>query len=194
MLRAHRIAPALATAVLTAAALTTAGTAHAATASAHATTAPHTRAALAATCSQSYLPLPDPVCTPGATNPDVTQDTIDDTICVGGYSTSIRPSTSYTNRLKVQQIAQYGYADTNTADYEEDHFIPLSLGGHPTDPRNLWPEPRYAVGPDSQASTDKDSVEYKLYRAVCNHQVDLVPAQRAIATDWTTALSVLGLG
>lgn len=149
---------------------------------------------LAASCSQAYLPLPDPSCTPGATNPDVTQDTIDSTICVAGYSTSIRPSTTYTNRLKVQQIAQYGYDDTSTADYEEDHFIPLSLGGNPTDPNNLWPEPRYATGTSGLSSTDKDTVEYKLYRAVCNHQVNLVPAQQAIATDWTTALSVLGLG
>ncbi|MFJ9773135.1 hypothetical protein ACIRVF_18160 [Kitasatospora sp. NPDC101157] len=189
MLRVHRLAPAVATVVLTAAALATAGSAHAAP-----TTAPHTRAALDTTCSQAYLPLPDPSCTPGATNPDVSQDTIDSTICVGGYSTSIRPSTTYTNRLKVQQIAQYGYADTNTADYEEDHFIPLSLGGNPTDPHNLWPEPRYTTGTSGLSSTDKDTVEYKLYRAVCNHQVDLVPAQQAIATDWTTALSVLGLG
>ncbi|MER7844042.1 hypothetical protein ABTZ03_08830 [Kitasatospora sp. NPDC096077] len=190
MLRTHRIAPVVAIAVLAAAALATAGTAHAATAH---TPAAHTRAALDLSCSQSYLPLPDPACTPGATNPDVTQDTIDDTICVPGYSTSIRPSTSYTNRLKVQQIAQYGYADTDTADYEEDHFIPLSLGGHPTDPKNLWPEPRYAADPSGLTSTDKDTVEYKLYRAVCNRQVNLVPAQQAIATNWTTALSVLGL-
>ncbi|MFH9352940.1 hypothetical protein [Kitasatospora sp. NPDC017646] len=192
MLRAHRLAPAVATVVLAAAALATAGTAHAAPA--RTAVAPHTGAALDATCSQAYLPLPDPSCTPGATNPDVTQDTIDSTICVSGYSTSIRPSTTYTNRLKVQQIAQYGYADTSTADYEEDHFIPLSLGGNPTDPNNLWPEPRYATGASGLYSTDKDTVEYKLYRAVCNHQVDLVPAQQAIVNDWTTALSVLGLG
>ncbi|MEV7601999.1 hypothetical protein AB0O91_31995 [Kitasatospora sp. NPDC089797] len=191
MPRAHRLAPVLATAVLAAAALATTGTAHAAPA--HAPAA-HPRAALDLSCSQSYLPLPDPSCTPGATNPDVSQDTIDDTICEAGYSSSIRPPTSYTNRLKVQQIAQYGYADTDTADYEEDHFIPLSLGGHPTDPKNLWPEPRYAADPSGLTAADKDKVEYKLYRAVCNRQVNLVPAQQAIATNWTTALSVLGLG
>ncbi|MGF1427036.1 hypothetical protein [Kitasatospora sp. LaBMicrA B282] len=73
-------------------------------------------------CSQSYLPLPDPNCTPGALNPDVTQDTIDSTICVSGWTSTIRPSTSYTNRLKAQGIADYGYADTNMSDYEEDHF------------------------------------------------------------------------
>ncbi|MFD5465329.1 hypothetical protein ACFWIQ_21245 [Kitasatospora sp. NPDC127059] len=191
MLRAHRLAPAVATVVLAAAALATAGTAHAAPAR---TGAARTGTALDISCSQAYLPLPDSACTPGVTNPDVTQDTIDSTICVPGYSTSIRPSTSYTNRLKVQQIAQYGYADTSTADYEEDHFIPLSLGGHPTDPGNLWPEPHYATDSSGLTSTDKDTVEYKLYRAVCNHQVDLVPAQQAIATNWTTAVSVLGLG
>ena len=27
------------------------------------------------------------------------------------------------------------------SDYQEDHLISLELGGHPTDPRNLWPEP-----------------------------------------------------
>ena len=43
----------------------------------------------------------------------------------------------------MKQIAEYGYADTSTADYEEDHLIPLELGGAPRDPNNLWPEPRY---------------------------------------------------
>ncbi|MFF7994308.1 hypothetical protein ACFZDG_31575 [Kitasatospora xanthocidica] len=183
----QRLAASAAALALAVAALAAGGTAHAAPA------ASATRTALAATCSQAFLPLPDPSCTPGTTNPDVTQDTIDDTICVPGYSKSIRPPTSYTNRLKVQQIGEYGYEDTDTADYEEDHHIPLSLGGHPTDPHNLWPQPRYATGPDGLTAGDKDKVEYKLYRAVCNHKVDLDPAQHAIATDWTTALAVLGL-
>ncbi|MBV6702571.1 hypothetical protein KV557_36655 [Kitasatospora aureofaciens] len=67
------------------------------------------------------------------------------------------------------------------------------MSGHPTDPGNLWPQPRYGTGLDGLTAADKDKVEYKLYRAVCNRRVDLVPAQRAIATNWTTALSVLGL-
>ncbi|MFE9429088.1 hypothetical protein ACFYNO_39775 [Kitasatospora sp. NPDC006697] len=159
---------------------------------AHAATAPHALQTAAASCSQAYLPLPDSSCTPGVTNPDVTPDNIQSTICVSGYSGSIRPPVSYTNALKVQQIAAYGYSDTNTADYEEDHFIPLSLGGSPTDPGNLWPQPRYSV--NGYTSADKDTVEFTLYRAVCNGTVDLTSAQNAIATDWTTAASVLGLG
>ncbi|HTI20700.1 MAG TPA: hypothetical protein VL652_06890 [Kutzneria sp.] len=148
--------------------------------------APH---ATAATCSTAYLPLPDSSCTPGATNPDVSQGTIDQTICVSGWTSTVRPPTSYTNPLKVEQIAEYGYADTSTADYEEDHLIPLELGGAPRDPRNLWPEPHYG----SKTAYTKDSVENALKKAVCDGRVDLVDAQNAIATNWTTAESVVGI-
>ncbi len=151
--------------------------------------AAHLSARASASCSQDYLPLPDPSCTPGALNPDVTQDTIDSTICVSGWTATVRPPTSYTNKLKAQQIVAYGYADTNLSDYEEDHFIPLELGGSPTSPSNLWPEPHSGAGTSSQ----KDSVENKLKRAVCSGAATLDDARNAIATDWTTALSSLGL-
>ncbi|MEU4116326.1 hypothetical protein AB0F71_17735 [Kitasatospora sp. NPDC028055] len=161
------------------------GTAQAATA-AH---KPGKSGATAASCSQAYLPLPDPSCTPGAYNPAVTQATIGQTICVSGWTATVRPPTSYTNALKTQQIAQYGYSDTNLSDYEEDHFVPLELGGDPRDPRNLWPEPRYGTEP----AQSKDSVETRLKNAVCGHKVTLDAARSAIASDWTTALSRLGL-
>ncbi|MFE1880425.1 hypothetical protein [Streptomyces diastatochromogenes] len=148
-----------------------------------------TGSAHAASCSQSYLPLPDPVCTPGALNPDVTQDTLDSTICVSGWTATVRPSTSYTNALKKKQIAEYGYSDTSLSDYEEDHFVPLELGGAPKSEENLWPEPHYGDG----TSSEKDSVENKLKKAVCAGDVSLDDAQNAIITDWTTALSSLGL-
>ncbi|GAB7186520.1 hypothetical protein ATKI12_6351 [Kitasatospora sp. Ki12] len=170
----------VATATALAAAGLAVGTAHAATANSRTVTA---------SCSQAYLPLPDPSCTPGAYNPDVTQDTIGQTICVSGWTATVRPPTSYTNPLKVRQIAQYGYADTSTADYEEDHLVPLELGGAPRDPANLWPEPRYG----SQPAQSKDSVETKLKNAVCGGRVGLDDARAAIAEDWTTALGVLGL-
>jgi len=149
--------------------------------------------AATATCSQAYLPLPDPSCTPGVLNPDVTQDTIDSTICVSGWTSTIRPSTSYTNKLKAQGIIDYGYSDTSMSDYEEDHFLPLELGGSPTDPENLWPEPHYDTDSSDLTSYSKDSVETKLKNAVCKGTVTLADAQDAIMTDWTTALSSLGL-
>jgi hypothetical protein len=143
----------------------------------------------AASCSQSYLPLPDPSCTPGTTNPDVTQSTIDSTICVSGWTATIRPPTSYTNKLKQQGIIDYGYSDTSMSDYEEDHFLPLELGGSPRDPANLWPEPHDG----GENSYSKDSVENKVKKAVCAGDANLSDAQHAMLTDWTTAESVLGI-
>ncbi|WP_037570930.1 hypothetical protein [Phaeacidiphilus oryzae] len=144
----------------------------------------------AATCSQSYLPLPDPVCTPGSYNPDVTQATIGSTICVSGWTTTVRPPTTYTNPLKEQGITDYGYSDTSMSDYEEDHLVPLELGGSPRDPGNLWPEPHYGT----QTSYTKDGVETKLKNAVCAGTITLSAARSAIRTDWTTALQVTGVG
>jgi hypothetical protein len=166
-----------------------AAVAAAAALSAPATAAVPTAAGPAASCSTAYLPLPDPDCTPGATNPDVSQSTIDSTICVSGWTATIRPPTSYTNTLKTQGIADYGYADTSLSDYEEDHLLPLELGGAPRDPANLWPEPHDG----DENSYSKDAVENKVKKSVCAGDVTLSAAQHAMLTDWTTAESVLGI-
>ncbi|MFF6993009.1 hypothetical protein [Streptomyces sp. NPDC010273] len=148
-----------------------------------------TGSAHALTCSQAYLPLPDPSCQPGVYNSDVTQSTIDTTICVSGWTATVRPSSSYTTALKKVQIVQYGYTDTSTSSYEEDHFIPLELGGDPTSAQNLWPEP-YA---GSKTAGNKDTVETKLKKAVCAGTITLSQARTHIKSDWTTALADLGL-
>ena len=123
--------------------------------------------------------LPDARCTPGALNPAVNPTTIDTTICVSGYSTSIRPPQSFTYDLKRSQMAAWGLQGS-TIQTEEDHLVPLSLGGAPSDSANLWPEPGGIPNP-------KDRLEYRLYRMVCDHELDLRSAQRAIATDWIAA-------
>jgi hypothetical protein len=127
--------------------------------------------------------LPDPFCTPGVADPRVTQANILATICVSGYTTKVRPPTSYTDVLKAEQIKAYGFTDTNLADYEEDHLIPLEVGGHPTDPMNLWPEPRSGSYP----ATQKDGVENSLHNKVCTGLMTLVAAQSAIARNWKSA-------
>jgi hypothetical protein len=66
--------------------------------------------------------LPDPVCTPGATNPAVTQADISTTICKPGWTATIRPSTAITNKIKKEAIAAYGdYAGAAPGGYELDH-------------------------------------------------------------------------
>lgn len=127
--------------------------------------------------------LPDSNLTPGATNPDVTQDNIYQTVCVAGWTKTIRPAASYTNELKAKQIEQYGYVDKDLSHYEEDHLISLQLGGHPTDPQNLWPEAY-----DSPCGARvKDVIETKLKRLVCAGQLTLQDAQQIIATNWIEA-------
>lgn len=130
-----------------------------------------------ATGDAQYLPRFET----GALNPAVSQTTIQSTICVSGYSSSIRPPLSYTEPIKIAKIKQYGYSDTNTADYELDHLIPLSVGGDPRDPNNLWPQPRNT--PVYNAGV-KDQLEYKMYQMVCAGQVSLADAQAAFIPDW----------
>ena len=129
--------------------------------------------------------LPNPSRTPGAINPQVTQADIHSTICVSGWTSSIRPPSSYTTALKEQQLAS-GYAyhgDTRTSDYEEDHLISLEIGGSPISPLNLWPEP-YNV-PDG--ARVKDQIENRLNILVCDGAITLATAQHAIATNWYAA-------
>lgn len=130
---------------------------------------------------QSLNGLPDPVCTPGAIDPGVTQENIKTTICVSGYTGTVRPTTTYTNNLKKQQITEYGYTDTNLGDFEEDHLISLELGGSPKDPKNLWPEAYSGI----LGARQKDKVENYLHDAVCSGIMSLSDAQKEISTDWT---------
>lgn len=129
--------------------------------------------------------VPDPVKTPGALNPNVTQANIQKTICVSGFTSAIRPPSSYTTALKIKQLQQ-GYAvngDLDTSHYEEDHLISLELGGHPTDPKNLWPEPYN----DTLGARIKDRLENTLHDLVCSGAIKLKTAQTAIATNWEDA-------
>jgi len=141
----------------------------------------------------SYL-YPDPETTPGVTNPQVTQANVQQTICVRGWTGTIRPPKSYTDTLKTQQLQAARYTDKIPAHYEEDHFISLELGGHPLDAKNLWPEmwgapsqPLTSHGPFPPSiigAKSKDKVENALKAAVCGGTLTLREAQQTIATDW----------
>ena len=73
----------------------------------------------------------------------------------------------------------------NPKHYEEDHLIPLSIGGNPKDPHNLWPEPRKSEWRDAKK---KDQLEFVLYKMVCRDAyISLKDAQAEIATNWIEA-------
>lgn len=129
--------------------------------------------------------LPNARLTPGSIDPRVTQANIQSTICRrGGYTSSVRPPVSYTEPLKFSGIKLYNYSDKKVSDYEEDHLIPLEIGGNPTDPKNLWPEPHH-IG--NWGAYVKDNLENKLHDLVCSGRLGLGTAQQAIATDWVAA-------
>lgn len=127
--------------------------------------------------------LPDPALTPGAINLEVTQENIGQTVCVKGYTKTIRPPAHATNKLKQQQILAYGYADLAPSRYEEDHLIALSIGGAPDDPLNLWPQPRSS----EWGAAKKDQLENVLHKKVCAQEISLAEAQHAMATNWIEA-------
>jgi hypothetical protein len=108
--------------------------------------------------------------TPGVLNPAVTQGTIRSTICKRGWTRTIRPPVSYTNGLKHQGLLTYRLRGPPSR-YQEDHLISLELGGHPTDPRNLWPEPYPRA-----AAVDRR--ENELNARVCGGKLSLADAQR----------------
>ena len=128
--------------------------------------------------------LPDPACTPGAIDPAVTQQNIGSTICRSGYTETVRPPESETERAKFD-VAYPAYNVGHYVRSELDHLVPLELGGA-NDIANLWPE----VG---KQPNPKDKVESELRRAVCGGKASLAAAQQAIATDWMTAETRLGL-
>ena len=129
-----------------------------------------------ATCQAVNGILPDPNCTPGAADPSVTQDNIDSTICVSGYTKTVRPPVSVTEPQKLESMKAYGF-DDSPSNYEFDHLIPLEVGGAPDDMRNLWPEPH-------PSSFDKDRFENYLHEQVCSGAMDLRTAQNEIASNW----------
>jgi len=136
-------------------------------------------------------PLPDPACTPGAIDPDITQSDLDQTVCrPGGFTSTVRPPEAISEPAKYQAMRAYGFYDGRSArPYEFDHLVPLELGGS-SSTYNLWPE--QDVGATSlYVHNTKDQVEDDLHAAVCAGRVPLSAAQDAIASDWVSAEAVL---
>ncbi len=119
----------------------------------------------------------DARCTPGVLNPNVTQATIYTTICAPGWTDTVRPPASYTAALKLQQMRDFGEPGSPLS-YKEDHLVPLSIGGAPSDPHNLFPQP-------TAKATEQEELEDHLHQAVCSGQLALTAAQATMRHNWT---------
>jgi hypothetical protein len=122
--------------------------------------------------------LPNSKLTPGATDPAVTQDTIKDTICKAGYTSTVR---SVSESEKKEVMARYGLPLSDLSLVEIDHFISLEIGGS-NDVTNLWPQYYDAAAGQSGylGARQKDVVETTLKRAVCSGKINLSMAQLTI--------------
>jgi hypothetical protein len=130
--------------------------------------------------------LPDLNLTPGATDPEVSEANIKESICRVTHFTweeGHMPPPSFLDSTKKELLKLYGYTDGDIRHYQMDHLIPLSLGGHPTDTKNIWPQ----VLITKWSARRKDYLEEILHDKVCRGEVKLKDAQEQIRTNWIDA-------
>ncbi|MBY0561547.1 hypothetical protein [Hyphomicrobium sp.] len=115
-------------------------------------------------------------------NPAVTQETIATTICVPGYTASVRPPVYITQLIKKWLLEAQGLTWADADKYQLDHAISLSIGGEPGDLQHtsnfqlqLWAE-----------AHRKDRLEIQAMRCVCAGVVTLEQA-RTDMENWQEA-------
>ena len=134
-------------------------------------------ARLVVLCSVSMAPGAETL----PVNPNVTPENIDLTICVKGFSHSIRPPWQFTNSIKHRLLDEAGIPSEAIHEYVLDHVINIAIGGAPDDPRNLRLQPR-------EESLQKDRAENRAHDLVCTHRLGLREAQRIMWSDWRRML------
>jgi len=153
--------------------------------------------ALAAGCASIEQPPPEPPLPraappsawspfkepPGVFSPAVTQANIANTICVPGWTATVRPPTSYTQALKRSMLTRVGMDPKDAISYELDHFVPLAIGGDPRSVDNLWLQ-RWDGEWNARV---KDRLERRMQLMVCAGAITLHAARVAVQSDWHAA-------
>jgi hypothetical protein len=85
--------------------------------------------------------------------------------------------------LQRKVFEEYGISGADPRAYEVDYLVTPALGGA-DDIHNLWPHSYSATVWNASV---KDALEDRLREMVCDGQLDLVTAQREIATNWIAA-------
>lgn len=112
-------------------------------------------------------------------NPAVTPETIASTICVKGWTASVRPPYHETQVIKRDLLRAQGLDWSHAPEFQLDHTMPICLGGHPSDPANFQLQP-------IEEAYRKDRIEWKACCLVCSGQITLADAQAAMV-DWQAA-------
>jgi hypothetical protein len=109
-------------------------------------------------------------------NPLVTRATIATTVCKPYWTDTVRPPTSYTQRIE-RGLLKPGQ---DGRDYVVDHLIALEIGGAPREPRNLMLQ-------TTAASKAKNRDENAYHRAVCARRITLEQARDDMYRNWKPA-------
>ncbi len=135
-------------------------------------------------------PEPDPTCTPGAADPTVGLEVLQDSRfrtgdCVRDHATSAGKKAGTYAWYAIPHPANN---QGRTQVCELDHLVSLELGGADT-LDNIWPQ----CGPDGVTLNEryfkiKDQVENYLAAQVRAGAISLSDAQKGIASDWTQYL------
>lgn len=124
---------------------------------------------------------PDPSLTPGAVaSTDSVEICASDGFPGSAYSRAHRTTTKDDRRA---DFARYGIPWSERRGYEDDHLVPLCLGGADV-PSNRWPEP-------IAEARIKDELEGEACRSVCRGAVPLATAQEWFLGDWSAAYRIV---
>jgi hypothetical protein len=150
---------------------------------------PLSRVTSNAACSTRTIngyPVPDPACTPGAINPTVTLNVLQN----DEFRTGCERNTASSPREKAETYDAYNIlhpANNRGRNQicELDHLVSLELGGADSID-NIWPQ----CGPDDVELAHryfkiKDGVENYLATEVRAGHMSLAEAQHGIARNWT---------
>lgn len=130
---------------------------------------------------------------PGATNPAVTQDNLEKTICnktlygVDGQPVPLdeagkptepgftwvhwqRPPTSYTNAIKYQLMDAAGIPRSQSGKFELDHRDAIEDAGDPKSKFNLWLQPWTGAWNAHM----KDALENFIHRQICDGSIKMI--------------------
>ena len=144
--------------------------------------------------ASAEMPLLPDDATPGAINPAVTQENIDQTICQHGWAETVRPPSSFTGSIKRHLLAQYLLPDPKV--FELDHRVPIEVGGCPDCKNNLWLQrwsnpSHHHCNPALMDAACKDRLENFVHKQVCTGQMTLAEGQSVFLGDWIAAYQKL---
>jgi len=126
--------------------------------------------------------MPDPRLTPGGVaSTDRAEVCESDGLPGSAYSRAHR---EMNQRARRADFARYGILWSDRGRYEDDHLVPLCLGGADVE-TNRWPEPRTGVW----NSYAKDDLEGYACKMVCAGRIGLAEAQSwfLAPADWRDA-------